>query len=350
MARKKGVVLLSDVAKYAKVSVATASAVLNNRTGPNIRVSTETQTRVFEAARILNYIPNIAARSLSGGKNEIITIFTYESIFPYEQRNFYFPFLLGIESEAERLGFDLLLITGARIENGRRHIFENGINRLKIADGAIVIGLQRNEEELSRLIREDFPVVFIGHRELPGVETSYVAADYTAATAQIVGHLLENGHRRIVYLGVAGGGEPGRERRIGYEQAMLEQNLMDASFINILDSLKQVSGELLLSYLDRGVTALVCEDYIVCGRVVHAAELSGIKIPDDLSIAVLSGPSESVLGNYDWTSFLIPDIEMGKTAVSFLSQMIDSENRIALRSLLPCEIHLGHTVKRINSE
>lgn len=56
----------SDVALAAGVSRATVSFVLNNK--PNSRVSDDTRHRVLEAARLLGYTPNTAARSLASGE------------------------------------------------------------------------------------------------------------------------------------------------------------------------------------------------------------------------------------------------------------------------------------------
>src|SRR6185312_2478085 len=56
----------TDVALAAGVSRATVSFVLNDK--PNSRVSDDTRHRVLEAARLLGYSPNSAARSLASGE------------------------------------------------------------------------------------------------------------------------------------------------------------------------------------------------------------------------------------------------------------------------------------------
>ena len=56
----------ADVALAAGVSRATVSFVLNDK--PNSRVSDDTRHRVLEAARLLGYTPNTAARSLASGE------------------------------------------------------------------------------------------------------------------------------------------------------------------------------------------------------------------------------------------------------------------------------------------
>lgn len=187
---------LKDVAQLAGVSTATVSAVVNNRVGQNIRVGKGTQQRIVDAVKMLGYVANPAARSLVGQKNQILSIFTYESVFPFESHDFYYPFLVGIEKEAETQGYDLLFMTSTSRSGGTRTIYRNGMNRLRLADGAILLGASRNEVEILALAQENFPFVCIGHREFPGAEVSYVAANYTEVTAEIVTAIVQKGHRK----------------------------------------------------------------------------------------------------------------------------------------------------------
>jgi len=63
---------LKDIAKAAHVSVATVSYVLNNVT--NQTIPDETKCRVLDAPKQLNYVPNLAARSLVKQKSGLIGI------------------------------------------------------------------------------------------------------------------------------------------------------------------------------------------------------------------------------------------------------------------------------------
>ncbi|THF77293.1 LacI family DNA-binding transcriptional regulator [Cohnella fermenti] len=63
---------LKDVANEAGVSIATASYVLNKVSGQTI--PEETRQRVVEAAAKLNYVRNLAARSLSSGRTNLLGV------------------------------------------------------------------------------------------------------------------------------------------------------------------------------------------------------------------------------------------------------------------------------------
>src|SRR5690606_5785524 len=96
-----------DVARLAGVSRGTVSMVINGMTGGRIPISEETRRKVLDAMEQLGYAPNPAAQILAGGRNRLIGVFTYEPFFPYEQDNFYYPFLLGIERQASYEGYNL---------------------------------------------------------------------------------------------------------------------------------------------------------------------------------------------------------------------------------------------------
>ncbi|EOS56162.1 LacI family DNA-binding transcriptional regulator [Paenibacillus barengoltzii] len=63
---------MKDIAREAKVSVATVSYILNHV--DNQKITDETRCRVLEAAKKLNYIPSLAARSLVRGKSGMVAL------------------------------------------------------------------------------------------------------------------------------------------------------------------------------------------------------------------------------------------------------------------------------------
>ncbi len=64
-------VTTSQIAQLAGVSPSTVSLVLNRR-GDDLRINRDTQQRVMDAAKQLNYVPNYLARGLSGGSTKSI--------------------------------------------------------------------------------------------------------------------------------------------------------------------------------------------------------------------------------------------------------------------------------------
>ncbi|HZJ88662.1 MAG TPA: LacI family DNA-binding transcriptional regulator, partial [Sphaerochaeta sp.] len=174
-------VTLQDVAKAAEVSYASVSAVLNDKIGPSIRVSEKTRKKILACADRLGYIPNIAARRLKSGHNSLIAVFTYEQIFPIESENEFYRFFVGVQESAAKLGYDLLILNNRPTEESSR--------RAALADGAVMIGVNRDDRGIKRLIQANFPLVFVGRREVGEERTHWVTFDYETVINQMVDHL-----------------------------------------------------------------------------------------------------------------------------------------------------------------
>ncbi|MCG5217040.1 LacI family DNA-binding transcriptional regulator [Streptosporangium sp. KLBMP 9127] len=334
----------ADVARLAKVSPAVVSAVVNGRTAGGVRVGDTTAARVEEAIQQLGYVPNIAARNLAGGRSNIIGLFTYEALFPMEAMSFYHPFLLGVEEAVEDLDCHLLLFTGSHVDGRRRAIYKNGVNTLQLADGAVIVGQAEDRAELTTLLREGFPAVFIGRRELTGIEASYAAADYSTATRRLVERISALGHRRIARLHGGSGHESIVDRDTGFTAARtLLADRLDAADVFVTPNAAAVT-ELVPRLVEQGYTCLITDD---CERAVDAcaaAEALGRSVPGDLSVAALSEFSFTPTDR-DFTTVVTPGRDMGTAAIRLLADILDNpSDRSPRRTVIECGIRDGDTL------
>lgn len=333
-----------DVARLAGVSAATVSIVLNDRQNSNVRVSPETRRRVLDAVEQLGYVADPVARSLAGGHNRLLGVFTFEAMFPIQNQDFYYRFLIGIEEEAEARHYDLLLFTSSRGPDGRRSVYQQGVNRLRLAEGSILLGTEQDKGELVQLVQEEYPFVFVGRRDVPNAAISYVAADYTTATVQVVRYLIEHGHRHIAYLGDPARTESHQDRFCGYTQA-LEQ----AGIPVVLDRVwfepeEVVTTDFLDRLLARDITALVLEHDHFSRAVLQTAAAMGIQIPADLSLVALGDPVSEHDRAQEVTAFRIPRRRMGMQAVRLLVDRLENSDTTPVQVTLPCEFIPGNTV------
>lgn len=337
-----------DVARLAGVSEGTVSVVLNNRVGQQVRVSELTQQKIWKAVRELGYVANPVAQSLARGQNRIVAVFTFEAIFPIDSRNFYYPFLIGIEEEADAQGYDLLLVTGSNsASNGVRHIYQQGVNRLKRADGAILLG-HGERDEISRLLDESYPFVFVGRRDLPSDNISYVAADYAAATVELIDYLVANGHRQLAYLRSSRDTEASQDRELGVRRAFDQHQLPQPVGWNWRGTPEQVTTDLIADYMVRGYSAFVAEDDELAQRLVSVAQSLHLNCPQDYSLAVLGNPLNPMLDVPDWTSFNIPRRAMGREAFKLLIHLLErpvGERVGPIQQTLPCTFNPGNSVR-----
>jgi DNA-binding LacI/PurR family transcriptional regulator len=326
------------------VSPAIVSLVINNRVDGAIRISAETQRRVWDAVRSLGYVPNPVARSLATGRNRLLGVFTYEAVFPVQQHNFYYPFLVGIEEEAEAQDYNLILFTRASGPDGRRTVYKDGMNSVRIADGAIFLGSGERRDELATLQQEGFPFVYVGRREVPGTPINYVAAAYAQATAEIISYMVRLGHRRMAYIGNAERTESAQDREAGFRAAHAQLGIPLDERLIMRISPSACTPDTLHGLLERGVTGIAAENTGLMGAIMEAAVALDRVIPRDLSVAILGDPMTTADAIPSMTTFLIPRQEMGAQAVRLLIDTLLRPTGEPRNVTLRCVFVPGHTV------
>jgi DNA-binding LacI/PurR family transcriptional regulator len=321
----------ADIARLAGVSQATVSLVLNERDS-GVRISPSTRDRVLEVMREWGYVANASARSLAGGRNKILGVYTFEAVFPTTSVDFYFPFLLGMEQQAAELGYDLLLFTGGE---GERRIFRDGSTRLSLTDGALLLGRNPNTEEIEQLRDSGYPFVYVGHQEVSGAPVSYVAADYAGATQQLTERLHELGHERVAYARLGDGdAQPSRDRERGFRQGRRQM-----APVWTLESVDEVDG-LMAEIRHGGITALVAEQVLLAEEI----ERQGVSIPADLSVVVLGDSIGARSPDTEWTGLVVPREEMGRRATRLLVSQLETPGATAKSESVECPLTGGATV------
>ncbi|MFD7290511.1 LacI family DNA-binding transcriptional regulator [Streptomyces sp. NPDC059863] len=334
----------ADVARLAGVSQSAVSRVISGDAA-TARIPEETRQRVFEAVRELGYVANPAARAMRKRRNNLLGVHTFERVFPRAREDFYFEFLLGVEERAEETGFDLVLFTSTGSgTDGERKIYNNGTNRLNLADGSILLGVATDRGELVRLWYEGYPFVHIGRREVPGAEIPQIIPDYRSASARIVDRLARHGHRRLGYVRDWQEMEPYEDRRVGYAGAVERLGLTDTSPGS--RGAVGLDGAWLDEVAAGAVTAIVVESVGLANSLREQLAARGRKIPDDVSVAVLEAAPADLSGQ--WDSLVIPRVEIGRLAVDRLQAMLDDPGLRTGSLLVPCPLIPGTTITDAN--
>ncbi|MGW4944675.1 LacI family DNA-binding transcriptional regulator [Actinoplanes sp. NPDC004185] len=349
-----------DIARMTGVSQATVSLVLNGRDDADVRIAPETRERVLQAIRSTGYVADPIARRLAARHNRILGVFTYESVFPAGLGDFYHPFLAGIEECAERVGCDLLLLTSAPVIDGRRRIFHQD-NRLRLADGCVLLGRSLDPAELARLLAEGQPFVSVGRRDDAGGPVPYVGADYPGATAAQVRAAVALGHRRLAYVGEGAGPESHADRLRGFNAAVTETGVngrhlaiagsSPAVAQTDVDGRRQAvagvsAGAVLDAILADGRTCVFVEEFADGVVLAQLAAERGLRVPGDLSFVALGDPTRPAATDIDFTGYRIPRREMGWQAVEVLAAMLEGTTAVTQR-ILPCEPVAGATLAAV---
>ena len=332
------------IARLAGVSQATVSLVLNDAKAAAGRIPDETRERVQKAIRETGYVADPIARRMAEGLNRILGVFTYEPAFPSAQADFFAPFLFGIEETAQQLGYDLLLLTGAPAARGKRKIFHEN-NRLRLADGCLILGRDMDRSELKRLVLGDYPFVAVGRRDpIGGTGLPYVGAAYAPATAELVDRAKARGHTRLAYVGPGKGAESSVDRWSGFNSA-----LNGARLVKHIAEVGGPAAPMLDAILKSGATAAFFTELADAVVVDAAARSRNLSVPGDLSIVVLGSHLRPQQSGTRFTTFSIPREEMARRATQMLSERIEADSRGG-QVLLACEPVEGETLGAIHQE
>lgn len=326
-------VTIYDIAKEAKVSVATVSRVLND-TAP---VKGATRARIEELIQKYNFQPNAMARSLLKKETGIIGV-----IVPDLTNPFFPEVFAGAEQEAQQEGHTFLLSNS--IGDYTKESEYLSILREKRVDGIMFMGgrinLKHCEEHLVQELVQHASVIptVLVNGGLRNTDLIRVATDEADGTALAVRHLIGLGHKDIGFIGGESHMTTTSIKLRAFRKTLKEEGLDIREEWLLPDSFSIDSGKRqMLKMLDmkKRPTAVFCvNDYTAIGAIKAAAE-AGLAVPDDMSIV---GFDDIPLAHH-----FIPELttvsqqahELGRTAVKVLKAMMNKEKVKKLTTLEP---------------
>lgn len=320
---------IKDIAAATGVSAAAVSAVLSGRAGETIRVSEETRVRIHAAARELGYVPDQRARSFRERRSVILSVITYEKVFPVDFHNEFYGFFVGIEEEAARRGYDILILNNkpdpALAVPGR-------MDQLGTSDGAVVIGISRDETSLARFLNSGFPIVFVGRREIAGFEPSYATFDYESPVVELVGRIAKAGLPGADFF-AAGAGEPLMDKRRFLSGALADSGLSFREFLPGAESSPTPAD------LARSGNVLVFNNMRCADDFRAAARSASLEAGEDYQAVVLEDRWQD--SDASWTRLDSDRVGLGRAAVSCLVDMIAETAMEPVNHLIPVRLIRG---------
>ncbi len=274
-------VSIKDVAREAGVSASTVSYVLN--CNPSETISAETTQRVREAAKRLNYVPNLNARSLSSRRSNLIGVVIPQTEPGKEfmfSNPFYGELLSAIEYTARTNGYHLLL-SGTKEDQSYLNVAQN-----RGLDGVIIVGAYPGKN-LAELRGMNVPVVLVDSYVKD--ETFHTVGNEDRQGARMATeYLLAKGHRRIAFVsGSIREHGVNSKRYQGYLDALLAAGIEPCEQALYSDTVSFEYGvEAANEFVRRGkkqTAAFVTADVLAMGMVKGLMQ-RGMRIPQDLSI------------------------------------------------------------------
>ncbi len=318
----------NDVARYAGVSTAVVSYVVND--GPRA-VSPQARERVLEAIRVLGYRPNATARALRTGSTQ-----TFGLITPDGGNPLFAELAKAIDKAAGERGY-VVLQTSA---DGDPETERTKVAQLlaRQVSGLVLV----TPSEAPDLSGAEVPVVVV-NRVLPGV--SSVSPRYREGARAAVEHLVGHGHTRVALVvggpGAVGGGHAagevarvqgmervagGRqggvpERERGWREGLRGAGLPDGPLIRVGFSREggYAAGRWLVGLEERPTAVFASSDLQAIG-VLKAVREAGLRVPEDLAVVAFDGTPEA---EWCWPPLTVVRQPVERMAAEVVRQLIE---------------------------
>ena len=315
----------SDVAKKVGVSRATVSYVLSGRSGGNISVTEQTRQSVLHVAKELGYESNASAVSLRLKKTRNLGIVLLSVNNPHMLQ-----ILCGATQAAVQNDYNMLVFYSEM----RPDVEKLGIRELLRGqiDGLILIPTYAPnlKDELDLLSKQRRPVAITTNNYYSFAELDSVTPGHDLGANELMTYLLQLGHRSIALVKHAAYKPLGQERLDAYQNGLQSAGIaIQADLIVETGSTDQDGYEAGMQLLERHPrpTAIVALTDVLALGVCRAIVASGLRIPEDISVAGFDNNDYTAYLNPPLTTVNVNALDIGAQAVQLVLERIARPER-----------------------
>lgn len=326
---------IKDVAQRAGVSLMTVSAVLSGKAAER-RISAETQRRVAEIARLMEYRPNGIARSLRRQSTNIIGL--YSGIGYLNASHPFLAELIGGLQEGCDLHRKDLLLHGTFRGRSADDIYA------ELLDGrldGLIVQARPADALVDRLAESHLPVIAVVDA-IPSVPS--VVADDVGGARALFDYLAGKGHRRFVFFGAGSGIMSAVRRQVAFRSAAARTGLTVREWTG--DSLRALDGTPVEQWLfgppEERPTAAVCWSDNAAYEFLAFCRDRGLRVPEDIAVTGFDGfPAPPAIVRR-LTTIRAPWGDVARRAVTLLAEMLEGREA-PVETVVPVELVAGDT-------
>ncbi|HEY8389928.1 MAG TPA: LacI family DNA-binding transcriptional regulator [Clostridia bacterium] len=331
---------IRDVARLAKVSIATVSRILNN--SADFNTTNSTREAVLEAARQLNYSPsqNYKRKNAPSKKVGVIINMTSERFYD----SYFMKVLEGIKNVLAKNDYELNFIHSQHDFNETtiNELFETDLKGLILMVTPKDFDLELIRKKVKHLVGVDTSIYDIDNVRYNRYEAGYKAMTY----------LIENNHRDIAYIGsiINENDISTLGRYAAYKNVLAYYNIpYNPEWVINSNWERQKCFSLtqqMLSKPKRPSAIFVASDHMAIASMSAIYQM-GLRIPDDISVISISNIESSKYTNPPLTTISIPQIEMGNIIANTLIKRIEGDKSLPQQIYVPTELIVRNSVKTL---
>lgn len=336
-------VTMSDIAKVMNVSTVTVSKALGDRDG----VSVELRERIKQKATEMGYCVHAGSHGAKDGLTYNIGIIVAKHFISDASSFYWIVYRNIVELLQNQNYYGMLEVVDNKSMTDPNAVEEvpNTVLDHKV-DGLIVLG-QLSEDYINRLMQHNLPTVFLdfyGSRE----DVDSVLSDSFYGAYMLTSHLIENGHRRIGFLGSISSTSSIQDRYLGYYKALLENRIPLRQDWVIADRSNESDIFPEFTLPNDMPTAFVCNCDETAYKLVNQLKAAGYSIPDDISVVGYDNHIYSTICNPRLTTIDVNSRVMSTEAVDIILHKIRDGNYRRGRTLVTGKLVRRGSVKNLN--
>ncbi|MGA9332808.1 MAG: LacI family DNA-binding transcriptional regulator [Rudaea sp.] len=321
-------VTIKDVAREAKVSVATVSRALNG----SASVTVETRRLIDAVAKRLSYVPHATARSLITRRTE-----TVGALLPDLYGEFYSELIRGIDLAARSRGLHLLVSSSHGSATEAAAALRAMQGRV---DGLLIMSPHVDGEFLRNYLPGSLPTVLMNS---PATSTRYstLNIDNYGGAFAMTQHLIRCGYRKIALIGGPDGNFDASERLRGYRDAVaqsgepIESNTYGGDFT---EESGYYASRQMLAMRNRPRAIFASNDMMAVGALFALNE-AGVRVPEDIALVGFDDIPIAPFVSPPLSTVRVRIANLGRSALEELATQLEEHDTTPspLRTF-PCEI------------
>jgi LacI family transcriptional regulator len=330
-------ITLKDVAAHAGIGYPSVSAVLNGSKGQHVAM--ETRERILRAAEELGYRRNASASVLRSGRFGNVGLLLSAT---YPHRSF-LPqsWWHGAYEQLNEKNYHLT-ISALPDETLSDETALPKTLREAMVDGLLINYIDSFPVIAEKLIQQyQVPVVWLNVDR----EFDTVRPDDEHAGELLTRHLIENGHRHIVYRSIASMHYSDAARQKGYEKAMLSAGLAPHVVTAYVEPGSKGWSEQLSAWKNQAdaPTAIVeYNDEVAFDTLIQLLQ-GGWEIPREMSLVTFSTHFH-MFDKLPLTTIVLPQQEIGQKAAQLIMNKIENPVSPLKAISLQGRLEIGKTV------
>lgn len=299
-------VTLKDLALRLGVDVSLVSRVL--RSDPSARVSAATRKRILALASSSGYKPNRVARSLRTQQSTVIAL-----VVPDITNPFYSTLFRAVESAALAEGYTVILCNID--EQSERFDRLLDVFGETYVDGWLIATSRDSDGYISALQQKGAELVLINRRSSFD-HVDWIGPDDPAAGEMGARHLLELGHRRVVYVTADLAIKSMKTRLGGFSAVWPEfSTRFKKKWVLECDrsEVRHLASQLLSVPAAKRPTAFFVSNSVMLEGIWAAVRDAGLRIPQDVSLVTYNLTPDA-----NFSGVVVPVAEIGRLGVARL--------------------------------